>query len=239
MEASSSTAPQGQQAHPAWPWDRPEFIQNGQKNPYETVPRDFERFLRQGLHSDQHPDWIALARVSELGQELHRFTDGGHTHFVGKPLPDGSNINVDIWDENGNRRKNGSNRMRRMYNFYHSWMTWLHLDGLLRISLHPRSNPSDPAGRVVIDPTAITEWLDERLDAKSDQLLEAEYRHVPKKGFAFEAPHGKDFDWILPWRWQNNYALWMMQAAKNYTPNSGFLNLMMARFREVSSLLYI
>lgn len=75
--------------------------------------------------------WKALASAVDGSEQVHRFSDRRHTNFEGKPLPDGSNLEVLIQRADGTIIDNGSVHLRSAFAFYKEWLTFLHYDELL------------------------------------------------------------------------------------------------------------
>jgi len=168
--------------------------------------------------------WKALASAVDGSEQVHRFSDRRHTNFEGKPLLDGSNLEVLIQRADGTIIDNGSVHLRSAFAFYKEWLTFLHYDELL--IFHRRNRPGSS---FETNDGRITEELHEDLRTGCALLVHYGNAKVPERGRTFRSVDS--LTWVGEWRDDIGNGLAWMQAARNWaTLNNGDVVTAVSRY---------
>ena len=161
---------------------------------------------------EQNDGLRQLLGVLGHAENIHRFGDRRQHPFEGKPLPDGSNICVQIEREDGTYMLNGSPWLRFTFYLYRDWLEYLYLDHLAVIHAEPIPNTNDFDFWIDYD-TDRTNTLPNILTPTLAAIANGEKNRVPELDRKKQYETEKSLDWILIWRMNLANAVHDMAAA--------------------------
>lgn len=163
-----------------------------------------------------------LVRVTRHVENLHRFSDRRQEWFEEKPLPDGSNLNIMILEEDGTYTAKGSDLLRRTFTLYRQWLEWLYYETLLGIE-GTRNAATDWKFEInVYDDHLITKILTVDFHHHAKMIADKErvqFRELDKFT-QFDTDEG--LKWILLWRRSIVNTLQDMKAACKRAASIGY-----------------
>lgn len=163
-----------------------------------------------------------LVRVIRHAENLHRFSDRRQDRFEGKPLPDGSNLNIMMEQEDGTFKVNGTDLLRKTFQLYRQWLEWLYLDFLLALDITRNNATNWNLECRINDDLLITQTLSVDFFHAAKMIADQERVQFSELDDVTQFDTDEELNWILLWRRSIANTLQDMKAGCKWADSMGY-----------------